>query len=680
MIKKIFALITCLTFFMTSFSFAQAQTKVKAIVFDFGGVIATTDRTKIIQFLTETFQLSEQELKPILGKWKKILVSGENEKEFWKNYADSQGVVLSKGWFDEYDKVTGFTDIPGMFAIVKNLQSQGFQTPMLSNIQYYQANVVRRFDYYDLFDPVLLSYEIGYEKPQREAFTFLLDKLRLSPSEVVFIDDQIDNIEAAKALGIDAIHFVSPLKLAEDLGERNIQLPKEITMYKRSLPSIQTLLKEYVDDNGSVGASVGFIDHGKIQLYSYGKKTITEDEPMSKDTIFEIGSITKVFTTLALADMVAQGMVQLDDPIEIYLPNVKIPKLDGKKITLRHLASHLSGIPRLPDNFNPTNPNNPYEDYSLENLYSYLNQYSLTRAPGESFEYSNTGMGLLGHILSMQSGKSYEELIQSLVSKQLNMKNTAISLTPEMNQNLAHGHHLQQEVSCWDIPTLPGMGALRSNIQDMTRFLAANMGFSESPLVNLMKQCHEKQCEPFPEFGVGLGWMVTHSNDSEIIWHNGGTGGFRNYLGFNPKTQRGVVILSNSTEDWPDEFGMILLDPDYKRPIVDRTLANNPDYLNKFVGSYEATLPGDLPKQKLQISVFGKLLASYLSGGECGMLYPETYGVFGVKGFPDGKVYFSFDEEGNVSKIQALLSDGTILWEAVPEIEEENHELITAEE
>ena len=120
---------------------------------------------------------------------------------------------------------------------------------------------------------------------------------------------------------------------------------------------------------------------------------------------------------------------------------------------------------------------------------------------------------------------------------------------------------------------------------------------------------------------------------------------------------------------------MVLLDPDYKRPVVDRTLANNPDYLNKFVGSYEVTLPGDLPKQKLQISVFGKLLASSLSGAEWGMLYPEEYGVFGVKGFPDGKVYFSFDNEGNVSKVQALLSDGTILWEAIPEIKEEKTEI-----
>lgn len=151
------------------------------------------------------------------------------------------------------------------------------------------------------------------------------------------------------------------------------------------------------------------------------------------------------------------------------------------------------------------------------------------------------------------------------------------------------------------------------------------------------------------------------------IWHNGGTGGFRSYLGFNPKTQKGVVVLSNSTADWPDEFGSVILDPNYQRPIVDRTLANDPAYLNKFVGCFGIVFPDDLSNQQLQISVFGKLLASALSGGEVGMLYPESHGVFGVKGFPDGIVYFSFDDSGNISNVEArLISNGTILWKAIP--------------
>lgn len=429
---------------------------------------------------------------------------------------------------------------------------------------------------------------------------------------------------------------------------------------------IQALIKEYIEDSGAVGAAAAIIDNGKISFYTYGKKSVNADDLISEDTIFEIGSVTKVFTTLLLADMVAKGEVQLDDPVEMYLPGVKIPELDGKKITLRHLASHTSGIPRMPDNFAPKDPSNPYQDYTIERLFEYLESCTLAKPPGESFEYSNIGMGLLGHILSIRSGKSYEERVKDLICRKLNMPKTVISLSNEMAAVFASGHHLATEVSYWDIPGLAGAGALRSNIRDMANFLAANMD-SKSPIHTLLSQCHQQQYAPMPGFAVGLGWMFSSSNQADLIWHNGGTGGFRSYLGFNPKLQKGIVILSNSTEDWPDELGLVVLDPDYKRPAIDKSLANNPEYLNQFAGSYTATLPGDLPNQELTISVFGKLLASLLSGGEVGMLYPESYGVFGVKGFPDGKVIFKVDDAGKIVGVEArLVSNGTLLWEAVP--------------
>lgn len=431
--------------------------------------------------------------------------------------------------------------------------------------------------------------------------------------------------------------------------------------------NIQNLLQEYIEDNGSAGAAVAILDNGRISFYTCGKKSISGNSLVSQDTVFEIGSVTKVFTALLLADMAAKEEVQLDDPVEIYLPGIKTPERDGKKITLRHLASHTSGIPRMPENFSPQNPSNPYQDYTIDRLFEYLESCSLTRTPGESFEYSNIGMGLLGHALSVRSGKSYEEMIKDLISSKLNMPNTSISLSDEMAANFASGHHLAQEVEHWDILGLAGAGALRSNIKDMANFLAANMNGSESPIHALLSQCHQQQYSPMPAFAVGLGWMLTTSNQAELVWHNGGTGGFRSYIGFNPKLQKGVVILSNSTEDWPDELGLLVLDPDYKRPAVDKSLANDPEYLNKFAGSYTAILTDGAPEQELTIAVFGKLLGSMLSGGEVGMLYPESPGVFGVKGFPDGKVFFVFDEEGHIAKVEArLVSSGALLWKAAP--------------
>lgn len=323
--------------------------------------------------------------------------------------------------------------------------------------------------------------------------------------------------------------------------------------------NVQNLLQGYIEDNGTPGAAVVLIDHGKIQFFCYGKMT-SNGQPITEETIFEIGSITKVFTTLALMDMVAKGEVQLDNPIEKYLPGVKVPQLEEKKITLRHLATHTSGIPRIPDNFAPKDPSNPYQDYTIECLYNYMQECTLTKIPGESFEYSNIGMGLLGHILSVCSGKSYEALIQALIAKQLDMPNTSISVADANVANFSSGHHLQQTVSHWDFSGIAGAGALRSNIRDMANFLSANMGAIKSPLNDLLQQCHKTQSSLMPGFAVGFGWMLSNSNASEIIWHNGGTGGFRSYLGFSPKMQRGVVILSNSTENWPDQFGLLMLD------------------------------------------------------------------------------------------------------------------------
>lgn len=423
--------------------------------------------------------------------------------------------------------------------------------------------------------------------------------------------------------------------------------------------NIKELLCECIEESGGVGAAVAVIDQGKISYFTYGNKA--DGEPVTLDTVFDIGSITKVFTTFLLKDLEVRGELNLHDLAE--LPGVRIPE----KITLFHLATHSSGLPRLPDNFHPQDMTNPYVDYTLENLVAFLNGYALTREPGAQVEYSNVGTALLGTLLCRKTGKSYEQLVQERLLKPLGMDHSAITLTPEMQRQYATGYHLKKATPHWDIhEPWEGTGALRSTIQDMAKFLAANMG--NSPLSGLLQACHQKQLPAGPDINIGLGWFISKEM---IIWHNGGTGGFRSYLGFNPHTGQGVVILSNSSEDWPDEFAQCLLDPSYKKTKIDQALANNPEYMQQFVGSYEATLhlPEYGSKQNLEITLYGNLLASALSGGEVGMLYPIEKGVFGIKGFPQGRVRFEFDALGQVAKVTALLEDGTLIWEAVPKNE-----------
>ena len=428
---------------------------------------------------------------------------------------------------------------------------------------------------------------------------------------------------------------------------------------------VQGVLRRYVEETGGVGAAVGLIDRTGSNIFVYGKQTIRGSDPITGETLFEIGSITKVFTTLILAIMDG-GAVHLDDPVERYLTGLTFHGCCGKKMTLRHLATHTSGLPGMPGNFNPQNPNNPYADYTVEDLQRCVSSCALQAIPGEKYEYSNLGMGLLGHILSTQAGQSYETLVRTVVCKQLQLDCTQISISSGGQNQFATGHCRGQVVEHWDIPTLAGAGALRSTIKDMTKFLAANMGFSDSPIVELARRCHEQQYAlPSAERGTGLGWVVSHADNHEIIWHNGGTGGFRSFLGFNSKTQTGAVILSNSAEDWPDELGMILLDPDVKSPTVDLSLASSFEYLQKFVGMYEVSFGPDLPKEELRVSIYGKHLVCLFSSEDEIMLYPEQQTVFGIRGFFGGKVYCTLDGAGRAVAMRLSGSDGKTLWEAV---------------
>src|SRR6266566_3001093 len=216
--------------------------------------------------------------------------------------------------------------------------------------------------------------------------------------------------------------------------------------------------------------------------------------------------IRKVFTASALADMVARGEVKLDDPVANYLPRAVRMPVRVRPITLLDLATQSSGLPRLPDNFAPRDSSNPYADYSVQQLYEFLSRYQLPRDPGASYEYSNLGVGLLGHALALRAGMSYEQLVTRRILTHLGMRETAITLTPAMRARLAPGHDVGGNVvPNWDLPTLAGAGALRSTARDMLTFLAANLDTSATPMARGLRQTHEpRQATDNPNLKVGL--------------------------------------------------------------------------------------------------------------------------------------------------------------------------------
>lgn len=365
------------------------------------------------------------------------------------------------------------------------------------------------------------------------------------------------------------------------------EIPKDAEIRKILVDRIDT-------QHQGVGIVVGVIEPGGRRIVSYG--TFDQDKrPVNGDTLFEIGSVTKVFTALLLADAVQRGEVALDDPIAKYLPaNVKVPERGGRKITLQDLATHTSGLPRLPANLTPKDPSNPYADYTVQQLYDFLGSYELPRDIGATYEYSNLGGGLLGHVLARRAGLDYETVVRTRITAPLAMKSTAIQLPEALRRRLAPGHDAERKrVANWDLPTLAGAGALRSTANDLLNFLAANLHESTSPLSPaLAAMLSVRRPTPMSGLTIALGWHIFAAPDGhEIVWHNGGTGGYRAFIGFDAKNRTGVVVLSNVfTNEGVDDIGHHLLDTTFRlltTPKARKEVAVDPKLLDAYIGIYD---------------------------------------------------------------------------------------------
>jgi CubicO group peptidase (beta-lactamase class C family) len=380
---------------------------------------------------------------------------------------------------------------------------------------------------------------------------------------------------------------------------------------------------------------------------AYGTLAKDDKRPLNGDTIFEIGSVTKVFTSLLLADMVQRGEVALADPIAKYLPKeVKVPERGGRAITLQDLSMHVSGLPRMPTNFSPQDPANPYADYSADKLYRFLSTYELTRDPGSQFEYSNLGGGLLGHVLARRAGMDYEALVRSRIAKPLGMNSTVIALSPELKARLAVGHNDKlAPVPNFDFQVLAGCGALRSSGSDMLDFLAANLGYTRSslaPAMAAMLAVRRQTSVPGPD--TGLGWLFANRGGNDVIWHNGGTYGYRSFVGFDPKTRVGVVVLSNTfTAAGVDDIGMHLLDsrfPLIPPPKERKEIAVDPKVLEGHVGRYQLA-----PNFIVTISLEGNRLFAQLTNQPKFEIFAESDREYFYK-IVDAQITFEADSQG----------------------------------
>ncbi len=279
---------------------------------------------------------------------------------------------------------------------------------------------------------------------------------------------------------------------------------------------------------------------GQLQamLLNYGTSVKDGSDASAPDTIYEIGSITKVFTGILLAEAVVSGSARLDDPIQNYMPaGIHAPTYRDQQITLAELATHRSSLPRDADTD------------SLPDLYAWLNQYQLPRAPGLEYVYSNLGYSLLGDILARLAGTDYATLELQDVSQPLGLVDTREALTPDETGRLAQGYGYDGSPADYfpDSGAMSGAGYLRSTLADMTRFLAANMQPDATPLAAAIRLAQMSQAEGRnPGTGAGLGWDIQHpGKPDEVISKGGATSGFTSYIGFRADGSVGFVLLSN---------------------------------------------------------------------------------------------------------------------------------------
>ena len=357
---------------------------------------------------------------------------------------------------------------------------------------------------------------------------------------------------AVLALPIVYILLVPPHDLPDAQGD-DFQLSDKI----------KNTIQKNVDNGLHPALFVGIIDENKTEYYYYGHTTYGEDA-IDENTIFEIGSISKVFTSLLLADMVERGEVNLDDPVDKFLPeNVTVPSKNDVKITLYDLATHTSGLPREADN-NSIIDVAEYVKYDKEKLYDYLSYHQLSRDVGSQYEYSNTGGVLLGHVLSLHASKSYEDLLKERIFDKLEMTNSCIQQCDDLREKFAIPHALENQVIEFNPPVdLAGAGGVRSSGKDMLSFLSYAMNLKDSDLKSSFALTQKVNHKINEQLSVGLGWHMLYLDEHMIIWHNGRTLGFSSFVGFDPELNQGVVVLSNSNTI-VDDIGIWLLEHGYE--------------------------------------------------------------------------------------------------------------------
>lgn len=339
--------------------------------------------------------------------------------------------------------------------------------------------------------------------------------------------------------------LVSVISCSREQTRELVQLP--VSRDKNFLDSLQALsvynVAKYFPNESEL--AIALIRSDSDQFIGIKRRNDSLVYIENSNLAFEIGSITKTFTATILAKLVYDGKVDLNEPISNILPvKMNQDELDGKKVTLLHLANHTSGFPKEPGNLvlDLTLPGSPYKTYDKNKIYSFLSENLILQStPGTKRDYSNLGGGLLGHLLELITGQPYEQLLQELICKPLNMDRTFVTIDPERKHYLVPGRNLQgQIIPNWELNVFVGSGGIKSTAEDIAKYLHAQM---RDTTFFFLTQKPTIQYNDHNE--AGLGWTWFTDEKLKYVAATGGTGGYSSIVIFERSTQTAIVLLTN---------------------------------------------------------------------------------------------------------------------------------------
>ncbi|MCA8952241.1 MAG: serine hydrolase [Planctomycetes bacterium] len=398
------------------------------------------------------------------------------------------------------------------------------------------------------------------------------------------------------------------------------------TLFAQSEPDLEGTVDRFCRPLAGAEVVVGFVAgvvHGERELVRpYGRLSWGAPNPPAADSLYEIGSLSKLFTGLLLADAVERGLVALDDPVQRHLPDgVTLQPWRGEHILLRHLSTHTSGLPRLARD-EPENPEDPYAHYDIEAMHAAIADARARRRPGTVYEYSNLGAGILGYVLMRVNGcSSYDELLQQRLAEPLGLRDTAVELGAELQTRLAPPHDANGDPGHeWHLAMMAGAGGIRSTVPDLLKFARLQLAPAASPLAAAVRLTQQRHFEGKGQV-LGLGWHF--ARDGSTLVHSGQTGGYHAQILVVPAEQTAVCMLTNTASGAIDLvaerllqslLGMDVAPPEFERPVeVAR------DRLEPLVGTYRL-----VAGMEFEVTLRDRGLYAQLTGQPAWRLYARS--------------------------------------------------------